>query len=104
MVGIPESFEIRPANLFPRVPYHDAQCCGHNPASYTGTGSKVGEQEGDDSAASIGGRDHSQMTKVPHVGRNMDDRPDDDGPSSRLVECDILVEWNYVVERGSTEE
>lgn len=45
-----------------------------------------------------------ELGEIDHVCGDVNDRPEDDGPGSRLVEGDILVEGNVVVQRGAPDE
>ncbi len=106
VVRVPEPLEVGAATLLDGEPDHDTEGGRHDPASGTGAGDEVGSDKSEDTLAS-GLRvrvDDRKLGEVDHVGDNVDDREDDDRPSDRLVERDVLVERNDRVERGLAEQ
>ena len=106
VVGVPEPLKVGAATLLDGKPNHDTERSSHDPAGNTGAGDEVCGEEGDDHLASglrVRVRE-SELGEVHHVRGDVDERPEDDGPSGRLVECDVLVERNVVVERRAADE
>ncbi len=106
VVGIPEPLEVSTAPLFPREENHDTQSQCHNPTGKTRTGCKVGSEEGDNFFAwgrgsRVGCR---KPGKVNHMRSDMHNATDYDGPCSRFVEGDVLVERDEVVQGSATQQ
>lgn len=105
VVRVPEPLEVGTATLLNSEPDHDSEGGGHDPSSRTRTSDEVGGNEGKELLPE-GYRvwiDHDELGKVDHVGDNVHDGEDDNGPGDSLVEGDVLVERNEGVERRPTE-
>ena len=106
VVRVPEPLEVGAATLLDREPDHDPERGGHDPASSSGPGDEVRGNEGEDLLARglCIGVDHGKLGEVDHVGDDVNDGEDDDGPGDSLVERDVLVERDERVERRPAEE
>lgn len=106
VVRVPEALEVRATGLLPGVPGHDDECSGHDPASDTGAGGEVREEEDDEALARCGGErvGEGELGEVDHVRGDVDEGEEADTPADGLVERDVLVERNVVVERRAAEE
>ena len=106
VVRVPEPLEVRTAALLNREPHHDTEGGGHDPASGTRASDEVG---GDECENLLTGRlrvrvDHRELGEVDHVGDDVDDREDDDGPGDGLVERDVLVEGDERVQGRAAQQ
>ena len=106
VVRVPEPLEVGTAALLDREPDHDTESGGHDPARRTRTSDEVGGDKGKDLLAGRlrVGVNHGKLSEVDHVGDDVDDREDDDGPGDSLVERDVLVEGDERVEGRAPEE
>ena len=106
VVRVPEPLEVCTAALLNREPHHYAQRGGHDPASSSGPGDEVRGDEGEDLLARglCIGVDHGKLGEVDHVGDDVNDGEDDDGPGDGLVERDVLVEGDKRVQGRAPEE
>lgn len=104
MVRVPERLETSTATFLDGIPDHDSQSGSHDPSSDSGTSFKVGRKECDDTLAGVRRIrvGHGEPVEVDHMGSDVDDGEDDDGPSGGLVERDVLVEGNDIVQRRPT--
>jgi hypothetical protein len=106
VVGVPETFKVGTPLLLAGEEDHDGKGSGHDPASDAGPGGKVGIEESDKLCTTclctrVGFR---ELGKVDHVGENVHDGADDNGPGCGDVECDVLVKGDDLVERSAAEE
>ena len=106
VVGVPEPLKVGATTLLNGEPDHDTQCSSHDPASCTRTSDEVGCDKGDNLLAGglRVGVNHGELGEVDHVGDNVDNREDDDGPGDGLVERDVLVEGDERVQGRAPEE
>lgn len=106
MVGVPKSFKVCPPLLLHSVPDHEEQCKVHDPAGGTWACSKIRNHE--DLETFKRGRsiwiDNGEFGKVEHVGDDVDDGADDDGPTGGFVEGYVFVEGDDIVEGSATDE
>lgn len=106
VVGVPEHLEAGAAALLHRVPDHHKEGGGHDPTRDTGARRKVRGEEGDEALGGgrrVGVRE-GEFRKVEHVGDDVDDSAEDNGPRGRLVESNVLIEGDVVVERGAADK
>lgn len=105
-MAVPESLKMRPALSFKGEEYHDREAGGHDPTSDPRSRSKVGAQKCDEflTCAFRLGVCIGKSAEIYHVGENMYNSPENDGPGGCLVKGDALIERNDLVEWGATEE
>lgn len=106
VVRVPEPLKVCATPLLEGKEDHGKQAGGHDPPSSTWTSGKVRCQESNDTLTGGGRRciSHGQLVEVDHVGNDVDDCADNDGPGGCLVESDVLVKGDDVVQRCSAEE
>ena len=106
VVRVPEALKVRATRFLSSVPSHDDKRSGHDPASDTGTGGEVGDEEDDEAVARRSGErvGKGELGEVDHVRGDVDEGEEADAPADGLVERDVLVEGNVVVERRAAEE
>lgn len=106
VVRVPEPLEVRAAAFLNREPNHEAKGDRHNPASGAGAGDEVGCDEREDLLAGRlrVGVDHGKLSEVDHVGDNVHDGEDDDGPGNGLVERNVLVEGDERVQGRAAQQ
>jgi len=98
MVGVPEAFIVSPTPPLNRKPDHNPQAEPHDPSGDTRTSCEVGQQKDNEPLLGRICRRNGEVRKVDHVGKGVNDRPEDEGPCGGLVESDVLVEGNDIVQ------
>lgn len=106
VVRVPELLEVRATALLDRVPHHDGEGGGHDPAGDAGARREVRDEPDDETfARRLGERvGKREARKVDHVRGDVDEGEETDAPGDGLVEGDVLVERNVRVERRAPEQ
>jgi hypothetical protein len=106
MVGVPETLKVGAPLLLAGEEDHDGKGGGHDPASEAGPGGEVDIEESDNlgTACRCGRVSHRELVKVDHMGEDVHDGADDNGPGCGYVQGDILVKGDDLVKRGAAEE
>lgn len=87
VMAVPESFEIGAALLFNGCPYHPAKSDQHDVSRPTWASDEIGENEAHEAKLVLGG----EASKVVPMSDGVTPGEEEDGPSSQLVEGDVLV-------------
>lgn len=99
VMGIPETLVICTARLLNGGEDHGHQSNKHDITGPSGPSDQVGKEEADE-AKVVGGRETAQ---VDPVSDGVDPGEEDDGPSNKLVEGDVLVELDDSVQRSAAQ-
>lgn len=93
VVHVPETLKVCATSLFRCRDRNRHQTDQHDITTPTGTSSKVGEDETHEPEI-VDGR---EAGKIVPVSNGVDPGEEDNGPSDKLVEGDVLVKGDYVV-------
>lgn len=102
VVRVPKSLEMSATAFLHGEESHDTQTGCHDPPSNTRTSGEIGKKENDDFIAGFGGLRYCKFCKVDHMGNNVNDGKNHDGPTGRLVKGDGLVEGDKIVQWRAT--
>lgn len=87
-------------------PDHKSEKCSHEPAGGSWPGEKICREEGKDTLPRCFGIGigKGELSKVEHVRHDVNSSPNDYGPCSSFMKGNVLVKWDEIVERGTTQK